>query len=81
MDAFHDISLFQSPTKANPPLGASQHSLPDNYALLPAGALHDSNRYVFLYQQVTATSILPTCIYIYTLTLIERNNLTGDEAL
>ena len=54
------ISLFQSPTKVNPyknrppvtmpPLGASQHSLPDNYALLPAGALHDSNRYEFLYQ-------------------------------
>ena len=57
MDAFHgtNISIFQFPTKGNPVkvrppitiphLGASQHSLPDNYAFLSAGAQHDSNGY------------------------------------
>jgi len=54
MDAFHgtNISIFQFPTKANPvkvrphvtipPIGASQHSLPDNYAF---GTQLDSNGY------------------------------------
>ena len=51
VDAFHGtgISLFQFLTKTHPgedrppitipPLGATQHSLPDNYALVPAVAL------------------------------------------
>jgi len=104
VDAFHGtgISLFQFPTKADPgedrppvtisPTGTKQHSLPNNYALVPAVALTATTVHVpmgltsskgveHLQSYLDEAQLKERRWIEHALTLVEKDNLTSEDAL
>jgi len=103
VDAFHGtgISLFQFPTKADPgedrppvtiPPTGTKHSLPNNYALVPAVALTATTVHVPMgLTSRRGVEHLQFCLYEaqfkerrwieHAFTLVEKDNLTGEDAL